>query len=422
MTIVVVGLSHKTTPLSALERVAVPPQRLPKALARLLDHDPIHEGVILSTCNRTEVYATVHRFHPAVSAVRHFLTEISGVPQEEVAAGLYTYYETTAVRHAFGVASGLDSMVVGEPQILGQMREAFAVAQEEGTARRLLFALFQRALRVGKRVRSETAITQHVVSLPQAAARMASEMTGGLEERTAVVIGAGRMGELSARAVAEMGCGSVVVCNRNRDRAAAVADRLGARDAGLEELGELLCRADVVISATAATDPVLDVSTLEEARTRRSAPLVAIDLGMPRDIDPTARELAGVELRDIDDLREIADRGARQRLAELPKAEAIIDAELEAYHAWERALALNPSIAQLTRWAEGIRQAELDRAARKMDLDPTDEQMLDILTRRIVNKLLHVPVTQIKDLVSGEDGQLYLETFHELFDLEVPDA
>src|SRR5687768_13132450 len=236
MAILVCGLSHKTVPLTVLERVAFTPDALGKALTQLMDQDPIHEGVILSTCNRTEIYTTVHRFHPAVEAVRHFISDTSGVSQAEIADGMYTYYDTDAVRHLFNVASGCDSMVVGEPQILGQVRESYRAAREEGTARRMLGALFDRALRVGKRARTETAIARHVVSLPQAAARTAADVAGGLDDKRVVVIGAGRMGELAARAAVEAGCTDIVIANRTLQNAEMLADQLGGRAVGLDAL------------------------------------------------------------------------------------------------------------------------------------------------------------------------------------------
>src|SRR5688572_28037565 len=239
MAIVVCGLSHKTVPLPVLEQVAFTPAELGKSLSRLLDHDPIHEGVILSTCNRTEIYATVHRFHPAIEAVRNFISDTSGVSQDAISSGLYTYWDEDAARHLFNVASGTDSMVVGEPQILGQVREAFRVAADEGTARRMLHQLFQRALSVGKRARTETAIARHVVSLPQAGARVASDLAGGLEGKRVVVVGAGRMSELAARAALDNGATDIVVANRSVDKAERLGTELGGSGAGLDELPEL---------------------------------------------------------------------------------------------------------------------------------------------------------------------------------------
>src|SRR5438270_1341711 len=298
MAIVVCGLSHKTVSLPVLEQLAFAPGDLPKSLSRLMDHEAVHEGVILSTCNRTEVYATVHRFHPAVSEVRTFLSDVSGVSQDRIADGLYTYYDTSAVHHLFNVASGTDSMVVGEPQILGQVREAFRAAADEGTARHTLSALFQRALRVGKRARTETAIARHVVSLPQAAARAASELAGGLGGKTVLVIGAGRMGELAARAAVDNGSDGIVIANRTASKARSLASALGARGVGLEELASVLPSVDVVVSVTSAPEPVLDRKAIAAA----ARPVVLIDLGMPRNIDATIRDLPSVTLRDMSDL------------------------------------------------------------------------------------------------------------------------
>jgi glutamyl-tRNA reductase len=419
MAIVAVGVSHKTVSLPVLERLAVPRAALGKTLARLLDFDPIHEAAVLSTCNRTEIYATVHRFHPAVQAARMFLSDVSGVAQEEIADGLYTYYDTGAVRHLFAVASGVDSMVVGEPQILGQVREAFLAAQEEGTARRLLSALFQRALRVGKRARTETAIARHVVSLPQAAARTAADLAGERPDATIVVIGAGRMGELAARAVAEAAAGDLIVCNRNIDNARALADAIGARAVGLDALPALLRSADVVISATSSGEPVVRRATLEAALAERSSSLVAIDLGMPRDIDPDARGLERLQLRDIDDLRAVVESGASKRLAEVPKVQGIVDEEVESFCAWERSLALGPSISALQEWAEDVRAGEIAKLAKRLRLDDKQRATLEASSRTLVKKLLHRPVTEMKELVLGRDGQVYLETFQEIFGLDL---
>jgi len=412
MAIVVCGLSHKTVALGVLEQMTFAPEDLPKSLARLMDHEAVHEGVILSTCNRTEVYATVHRFHPAVNEVRTFLSDVSGVAQDKIADGLYTYYDTSAVRHLFNVASGTDSMVVGEPQILGQVREAFKAAADEGTARHTLSALFQRALRVGKRARTQTEISHHVVSLPQAAARVATELTGGLAGKTVLVVGAGRMGELAARAAADNGALDIVIANRTASKARSLAGALGGRGIGLDEIASELRTADVVVSVTSAAEPV--ITRGDVADTRRE--LVVIDLGMPRNVDPQIRDVPGVVLRDLSDLGEIVERGAQARRAELPKVEAIIAEEVEAFSAWERSLALGPAIAELRAWAEEIRQREVEKLAKGLSDDERDA--IDRATRGVVNKLLHRPMTQMRELVVGNDGQVFLEAFREIFDLD----
>lgn len=416
MAIIVAGLSHRTVPLEVLEQLTFTPASLPKALARLCGDEVVQEGVILSTCNRTEIYVTVHRFHPAVSSLRRFLSEVSGVDEVTISDGWYVHYDDSAIRHLFGVASGIDSMVLGESQILGQVRDAYRVAQEEGAARRMLSALFQRALRVGKLARTNTDISRHVVSLPQAAARTAAEILGGLEGRTAVVIGAGRMGGLAARALTDLGCGELVVAGRTPERAVALASRLGGRGTGLDELPELLARCDALLTATSSAEPVVDRDLLARVTAGRERPLVAVDLGLPRDIDPLAADLPGLELRDITDLREIADRGAQRRREELPKVERIIDEEVAAFTVWERSLALGPSIGRLREWAEEIREAEVERAARRLALDEAGREALDAVARTIANKLLHLPVSRMKELVQGPDGQFYLEAFQEIFD------
>ena len=408
MAIVVCGLSHKTAPLPVLEQVAFTPAELGKSLSRLLDHDPIHEGVILSTCNRTEVYATVHRFHPAIEAVRNFISDTSGVSQDAITNGLYTFWDADAARHLFNVASGTDSMVLGEPQILGQVREAFRVAADEGTARRMLHQLFQRALSVGKRARTETAIARHVVSLPQAGARVASDLAGGLEGKRVVVVGAGRMSELAARAALDNGATDIVVANRSVDKAERLGTELGGSGVGLDELPAMLGGADVLITATSSAGHVLERADLERALGGR--PLVVVDLALPRDVDPDARAIDGVELRDIEDLRSVVDEGAELRKAELPKVRAIVDGAVDEFSAWERSLALGPAIESLKEWAEEIRAAEVEKLAAQPEwrADPAE---LEKLTKQLVNKLLHRPMVQMRELVLGKDGQVYLEAF-----------
>lgn len=420
MALLVVGLNHKTVSLATLEQLTLVPGDLPKALARLVDFDAIHEGVILSTCNRIEVYASAQRFHPAVQSVRRFLSDVSGIAQDRVSDGMYVFYDDSAVRHLFQVASGADSMIVGEPQILGQVRDAYALARAEGTARRTLTALFERALRVGKRARTQTNIARHVVSIPAAAARMADEVAGGLRGRSVVVVGAGRMGELAARACADMGCASLVVANRTPERAARLAAKLGVHHASLEALSELFAAADVVISTTSAPDVVVGLPTLERAAAERSSPLVVVDVALPRDVDPAARQLPGVRLLDLEDLSERVASGTRSRERELPKVGRIVDDEVLSFCAWQRSLALEPAIVALREWAEARRAAEVARAVKRHRLGETGREALDAATRALVNKLLHVPTTRIKELASAADGQVFLEAFQELFDLDVP--
>jgi glutamyl-tRNA reductase len=415
MAIVVCGLSHKTVPLPVLEQVAFTPDSLPKALQQLLDHEPIHEGVILSTCNRTEIYASVHRFHPAIEAIRRFLSDTSGVDQGHISNGLYTYYDEDAAKHLYNVASGIDSMVIGEPQILGQVREAFRVANDEGTVRRMLHQLFQRALSVGKRARTETAIARHVVSLPQAGARVASDLVGGLEGKRVVVVGAGRMSELAARAVLEGGCTDIVVANRSVDKAEALGTELGGSGVGLDALPDVLLGADVLITATSSEGHVVERDMLESAaRVRR---LVIVDLALPRDVDPAARDLRNIELRDIEDLRSVVDANAELRKAELPKVAEIVDEAVDDFSAWERSLALGPAIEGLRGWAEEVRHEEVKRLSRP-DMSPEELERLDRATKSLVNKLLHHPMVRMRDLVRGKDGQVYLEAFQEIFDLD----
>lgn len=415
MPIVVCGLSHRTVPIEVLERVAVPSSELPKALLRLLDHDAVHEGVILSTCNRTEVYVAAHRFHGAVEAVRRFLSDVSGVSQDAVSSGLYAYHGADAAAHLFRVASGIDSMVVGEPEILGQVRAAYRAAQDESTARRLLGPLFQRALRVGKRARAQTQISRHVVSLPQAAARLAAEVAGGLDGRRVLVVGAGRTGELAARAVREAGCTDIVIANRGRERASRLAGAVDGRAVAFADVPRELGFADVVVTTTGSATVVLDADTIERAARGRG--LVIVDLAVPRDVDPAAARLPGVRLAGIDDLRAFVEQGSARRRAEIPAVEAIVDEEVSAYHTWERTLGLGPVMEGMRAWAERVRRDEVDRMAGS-GVSGAELARLDRATRSVVAGLLHGTMTRARELVAGPDGAVYLEAFRELFATE----
>jgi glutamyl-tRNA reductase len=417
MALLAVGLNHRTAPLDLLERLSVAPDDLPKALARLARMDAIHECVVLSTCNRVEAYAAVPRFHPAVRAVRAFLSDMADVSEADIAGGMYTYYEDAAARHLFRVASGIDSMVVGESQILGQVRDAFAVADAEGTAERTLHPLFQRALRAGRRARAETTVGEQAVSVPAAAARLASELAARLDD--VVIVGAGRTAELAAHAVLEVGARRLVFANRTHERAARLATRMHGQASSLDGLDGVLVRADVVIATTSAPYAVIDRGTFERAVAIRSAPLVAIDIAVPRDIDASVRTLPGVVLKDLEDLRHSGDAAAL--LGEVPTVERIVSEEVERYCAWRRSLAAGPAIARLRRRAEALRAAEVAAAARRAGLDDDGRAALDKASRALVNKLLHAPITRIKQAAEDAAAQEYLEVFQELFDLDAGD-
>src|SRR5579885_782044 len=331
MSVVVVGLSHRTAPLDLLERMAVPDERLPKALADLAARDFVSEAVVLSTCHRVEVYAVAERFHGAMADVRHFLSELSFVPQEEFADHLYVHYDDAAAAHLFSVAAGLDSVVLGESQILGQVRDAWERARAEGAAGGRLSQLFRHALEVGKRARSETAIARGITSLSQAAVALAGERLGGLAGRTVVVLGAGEMGAGLVDEVAEASVpGScVTVANRTRPRAEQLAERAGGRAVTLGGLPDALATADLLLTSTGSTAVVLtaaEVSRVLAARPER--PLLIVDLGMPRDVDPAVAELPGVSLLGLGDVETFVDASMEERRREVVPVRAIVAEEV----------------------------------------------------------------------------------------------
>jgi glutamyl-tRNA reductase len=422
VSVVVVGLNHRTVPLGVLERMTVNDALLPKALADLRSRDNLGEVVLLSTCMRTEAYAVADRFHGAVQDVRNFLSTLSGAPPEDFADHLYSFYEDAAVSHLFKVASGLDSAVVGETEILGQVREAWERAQAEGTASAVLGALFRHAVEVGKRVRSETAISRGTTSVSQAAVQLAAQTLGegGLAGRTVLVLGAGDMGEGMAVALAEsVGDGQVLVANRTRAKAVAVARKVGGRAVDFGSLATGLTEADVLLTSTGSASVLVDAGELApvmEARAGR--PLLIVDVAVPRDVDAGVRALPGVTLLDMDDLRAFAEAGVAERRREVARVQAIIAEEVERHAASASARELAPLVVALRAKGDAVRQAELARFRSKLEaLGPAEREAVDALTKGIVAKLLHEPTVRVKDAAGSPRGDRLAEALRALFDL-----
>lgn len=421
MSVVVVGLNHRTVPLGVLERMTVSDAHLPKALADLRARDNLGEAVLLSTCMRTEVYAVADRFHGAVQDVRNFLSELSGSPPEDFSDHLYSFYEDAAVSHLFKVASGLDSAVVGETEILGQVRDAWERATAEGSASAVLGVLFRHAVEVGKRVRSETAISRGTTSVSQAAVQLAAQALGGsLAGRTVLVLGAGDMGEGMAVTLAEsVGEGQVLVANRTRAKAVTVARKIGGRAVDFGSLAGALTEADVLLTSTGSPSVLVDADELApvmEARAGR--PLLIVDVAVPRDVDPGVRGLPGVTLLDMDDLRAFAEAGLAGRRREVARVQAIIAEEVERHTATATAREVAPLVVALRARGEGVRAAELERFRARLDaLDPQAREAVEALTKGIVAKLLHDPTVRLKDAAGSPRGDRLAEALRALFDL-----
>ena len=419
MSVVVVGLNHRTVPLDLLERMTVPSSLLPKALADLTSREHVTEAVVLSTCNRIEVYAFAEKFHGAYQDIRNFFAEVSHVAPEEFSDHLTSLYDGDAARHLFSVASGLDSAVLGEHEILGQVRTAWEVSSAEGAVGPVLNPLFRHALEVGKRVRTETAISRNITSVSQAAVAMATDRLGGLEGRQVLVVGAGEMGEGLARALHSGGVAGIRVANRTWDRAVEVAERLGGVPVRLDDLPHHLAEVDVLLTSTGASAVILEHGDLASVvGERHGRELLVVDIAVPRDVDPAAGEIEGVTLLDMDDLREFAEVGIRERQREVTAVQAIVDAELDRYVNESTARSVAPLVASLRSRGDFVRSGELERLAARLGyLDDRQREAVEALAAGIVGKLLHEPTVRMKDAAGTARGERLAEALRDLFDL-----
>ncbi|CAA9223535.1 MAG: Glutamyl-tRNA reductase [uncultured Acidimicrobiales bacterium] len=414
---IVVGVNHRTVPLEVLERMTVTGDRLPKALHDLVSRDAISEAVVLSTCNRTEVYVTADRFHPAVGDVRHVLSGLADLAPEDFSDHLYTFHDAAAVAHLFSVVSGLDSAVLGESEILGQVRNAWEQAVVEGAAGSGMNMLFRHALEVGKRVRTETSIGRHTASVSQAAVELAEARLGTLAGKRVLVLGAGDMGEGMVHSLVRSGVAEVLVANRTRARADELAAAVGGRSVAVGELSGALAEVDVLLTSTGATSVMVDHGDLEPAvADRQGRPLLVIDVAVPRDVDPSAAELPGVDLLDMDDLRAFADAGLAERRKEVSTVRDLIDEEVQRYRALVTHRQAAPLIAALRERAEAARLVEVDRVSAR--LTEGERASLDLASRALVAKLLHEPTVRLKEAAGTARGERLADALRDLFDLD----
>lgn len=419
MSVVVVGVNHRTVPLSLLERVTIDDARLPKALHDVLSRDHVSEAVVLSTCNRTEVYVVAEKFHPAFGDLRSFFSELAFVPPEELADHLYVHDAEGAAAHLFRVASGIDSAVVGEAEILGQVRDAWESAQTEGAAGSQLNLLFRHALEVGKRARTETGIGRHVASVSTAAVAMAAEHLGPLEGRSILVLGAGEMADGMVRALVTSGVTDVRIANRTWENADELAARVGGRAIRLAELDTALGEVDLLLTGTGASSMIIEHSDVSRVmRARADHPLLVVDVAVPRDVDPASADIPGVTLLDMDDLRRFAEAGLAERRREVASAQRIIDEEVDRFSAVSTAREVAPLISAMHAHGESVRTAEIDRLrARLGDLDDRQLEAVEALTRGIVAKLLHEPTIALKDAAGTPKGERLADALRDLFEL-----
>jgi glutamyl-tRNA reductase len=420
MSILVVGVNHRSGPLALLERVTIAPDDLAKAVTGLAQRDNVREAVILSTCNRTEVYVVAELFHGAYGDVRDLLCELGDLGVDELTPHLYSQHDTAAVTHLFEVAAGLDSAVLGESEILGQVRTAWDVAQREGASRSTLNQLFRNALATGKRARSETGIARGTASISHAAVEMLTDLVGELSGRRVLVVGAGSMGEGVAVALRRAGGAEILVANRTSARGSALAERVDGVAVGFDRLPEAVAAADVIIVGTGSDQAVLTHSLVADARSGRSSnrPLHIVDIGVPRNVDPSVADLDGVTLSDLDDLRDWADRGLSHRAAEAERVRVIVSEEVERFLVESTARQAAPLVASMHGAAEQVRAAELERfSARFADLGDAERDAVESLTRAIVAKLLHEPSVRLKAQAGTPQGERNAAAMRDLFDL-----
>lgn len=393
MSLFALGLNHHTAPLAVRERMTFLPEALPDALGQLTRVRPVQEAAILSTCNRTELYCATNDPDSALD----WMAEYHRIGPSEIAPYIYRLEHQQAVRHVFRVASGLDSMVLGEPQILGQMKQAVRLAEGAGTLGALLHTLFQRSFAVAKEVRSTTAIGANIVSMAAAAVHLSERIFGSISGQRVLCVGAGEMMELCAAHFAGCTPRDMVIANRTLDRAQVLAERFARSDLKvgairLDELGERLADFDIVLSCTASPLPIIGLGMVERAlKQRRHRPMVMVDLAVPRDIEAEVDKLGDVFLYTVDDLAQIVDSGLESRQAAVVEAQAIIDARVSNFLQWVQAREAVPAIRALRGHAEEMRAAELERALRAIARGEAPDRVLDTLSRNLTNKLLHGP-------------------------------
>jgi len=420
VSVLVVGLSHKSAPVSVLERAAVSGDTLGKLLHEVARTPDIAEAFVISTCNRVEVYAEVDRFHGGVAGVCELLSRYSGIPPHELTSSLYVHYEDRAVQHLLAVSSGLESMVVGEDQILGQVRSALKLAGDQGTLGRSLRDLGRLALRTGKRARAETGIDRLGLSLVSVGLELAAG-TGQLSGHDVLIVGAGAMSGLAVATVARSGPASVTIANRTRAKAERLAAGVDGAVADLAGLTAAIAAADLVISCTGAAGLVITVPEVKKALEARTSgrPLVFLDLAMPRDVAPEVAGLPGVSLIDMDTLRSSGAGGAGA--AEVAAVRAIVEEEYAAYGSAVRAARVTPTVVALRAKAATVVDAELSRLAGRLSEEGVSGHALEEMAqtvRRVVDKLLHAPTVRVKELASSPDGEEYAAALRVLFDLD----
>jgi glutamyl-tRNA reductase len=421
MNFCLIGLSHKTAPIEVRERLAFPEARVPDALRTLASHGGVAEAMVLSTCNRVEIIARGESPEADLApALSQFLAEFHNLSLGRLQPHLYHHQHREAIRHVFRVASSLDSMIVGETQILGQVKEAHALARSAGTLRGPLDEVMTRSFNVAKRVRSETGIAASAVSVSYAAVELARKIFGTLDGKRILLVGAGKMSELAARHLLGHGGSQVFVTNRTPERAAELAASLQGRAVPFERLLDYAVQCDILVSSAAAPHFLIHKSDVQRLLAeRKNRPMFLIDIAVPRNIDPEVNKLDNIFLYDIDDLQQVVDANLKERMREAQRGEHIVEQEVEKFLRWLKTLDVVPTIVDLQSHVEQIRQQELARVQTQLtNLTPEQREAIDALTKGLAHKLLHYPITELKSLAHQPDGVRLVETVRRIFNLK----
>lgn len=416
MTLIAIGLNHRSAPISVLEQMTIGSDDLPKALAQVVSGEVVNEAVILSTCNRVEVFLDAERFHDAYHDIRNALSLLSGLGPEKFLEHLYVHYDAEATEHLFQVTAGLDSAILGEHEIQGQIKNAWDVARHNGACGPLLGPVFEHAIAAGRRVRAETAIGQRTASLSQAAVNLAAEQLGSIEGKRVLLVGAGEVGRGVAQALQRTANVSLTVCNRTPETAAAIADELGGKQVPMSRLTQAISETDVLVSATGAPGAVVTTEMVIDARLQ--SPLLVLDLAVPRDVEADVIKCPEVDLLVLSDLQNFANRGIAERQQHLAQAQLVLDEELSRYRRTMSEAELEPLVKSMYRSAEAVRISEIERYEKHLDgLTPQQAEAVSSLTSAIVSKLLHEPTTRLRKSAGSPRADRLATDVRDLFDL-----
>ncbi len=424
MNIIVVGLSHHTAPVELRERLAVPESRMGEALTRLVSYSSVKEGMFLSTCNRVEVYAVVSNWEVGLTQVQDFLVSTHfSLTVDELFPHVYRYVDDATIRHLFRVSSSLDSMVLGEPQVLGQVKDAFELTLAHRTSGVILNKFVKKAISVGKAVRTQTRIAEYAVSVSYAGVELAKKIFSSLKDQTVLLVGAGEMGKLAARHLVNSGVKQIMVTTRNTHRALNLAEQFNGTVIPFEDFRSALPKADIVICATGAPYYVISTDDIQAAiRQRMNRPMFLIDISVPRNIDPAGKDVDNAFVFDIDDLKTHVGQNQEERRKEADKAEDLVKDEVDVMLSWIRGLEATPTIVALRQRAEEIKRAEVSKVLSRLEhISPKDQEAIEGLASAIVNKLLHGSLVTLKSEAQSKNGFAFIEAARRFFDLAEPD-